>query len=164
MGWCSSAGQCDAERLYDLQPPITQRENDKKRPLSFLLLFSTSVYGLRLSRACLGKSPRFFHDKEERRENSSQTWSFCVRFFLIPKVTGAIARTNYSPSSIFRGAGQPQTAFIMESAMEALCQRITGPAAASAAAAVPRGIAIRRANLVADGCGKRLLQILFWFK
>jgi hypothetical protein len=117
-----------------------------------------------LSRACLGKSPRFFHDKEERRENSSQTWPFCVRFFLIPKVTGAIARTNYSPSSIFRGAGQPQTAFIMESAMEALCQRITGPAAASAAAAVPRGIAIRRANLVADGCGKRLLQILFWFK
>jgi len=102
-----------------------------------------------------------FHNKEEKTHPKPA--AFCVRFLLVPKVTGAIARTNYSPSSIFRGAGQPQTAFIMESAMEALCQRITGPAAASAAA-VPRGIAIRRANLVADGCGKRLLQILFWFK
>ena len=68
-----------------------------------------------------------FHNKEEKTHPKPA--ALCVRFLLVPKVTGAIARTNYSPSSIFRGAGQPQTAFIMESAMEALCQRITGPAA-----------------------------------
>ena len=60
------------------------------------------------------------------------------------KVVGAIARTNYCPSSVFRGAGQPQAAFIVEAAVDALCQRI-------AVGSVQRSLAIRQSNLVVDG-------------